>query len=167
VWRFATGSAFGGGPTVSRLGFWRNGHHRARCPGREAIALLRRIVDKGVTFIDIALFAVTVRPVTVDHPIQRNVGSKADREGVIVSSRVQVNGGTPIRIDWRLNPTNHDYKVTDVVVNGISMASTLHSDLVSVIQSNNGHVQSLLIVMREKMRATVSSDNRQGSCDHT
>jgi ABC-type transporter MlaC component len=78
------------------------------------------------------------------------LGSQSDREGVIVSSRVQIDGGAPIRIDWRLNPTNHGYKVTDVIVNGISTASTQHADLVSVIQRHNGQLPSLLIAMREK-----------------
>jgi phospholipid transport system substrate-binding protein len=72
------------------------------------------------------------------------LGSQSDREGVIVSSRVQINGGAPIRIDWRLNPTN------DVIVNGISTASTQHSDLVSVIQRHNGQMPSLLVALREK-----------------
>jgi phospholipid transport system substrate-binding protein len=78
------------------------------------------------------------------------LGSQPDREGVTVASRIQMNGGAPIRVDWRLNSTNHGYKVIDVIVNGISTAGTQHSDLVSVIQRNNGHVQSLLIAMREK-----------------
>ena len=78
------------------------------------------------------------------------LGSQSDREGVIVSRRIQINGGARIRVDWRLDPTNHGYEVTDVIVNGISTASTQHSDMVSVIQRNNGHVQSLLIVMRDK-----------------
>ena len=78
------------------------------------------------------------------------LGSQSDREGVIVSSRVQINGGAPIRIDWRLNPTNHGYKVTDVIVNGISTASTQHADLVSVIQRHNGQMPSLLVALREK-----------------
>jgi phospholipid transport system substrate-binding protein len=86
------------------------------------------------------------------------LGSQSDREGVIVSSRVQINGGAPIRIDWRLNPTNHGYKVTDVIVNGISTASTQHSDLVSVIQRNNGQMPSLLVALREK---NVSNGMRQ------
>src|SRR6201998_1311819 len=50
---------FGGGPTVGRLGF---GAMRITGPGvwgpprdkREVLALLRRSVDKGVTFIDTA-----------------------------------------------------------------------------------------------------------------
>ena len=78
------------------------------------------------------------------------LGSQSDREGVIVSSRVQIDGGAPIRIDWRLNPTNRGYKVTDVIVNGISMASAQHSDLVSVIQRNSGHMPALLVALREK-----------------
>jgi phospholipid transport system substrate-binding protein len=78
------------------------------------------------------------------------LGSQSDREGVIVSSRVQIDGGAPIRIDWRLNPTNHGYKVTDVIVNGISTASTQHADLVSVIQRHYGQLPSLLVALREK-----------------
>src|ERR1700720_1957158 len=70
------------------------------------------------------------------------LGSQSDREGGFVSSRVQINGGAPIRIDWRLNPTNHGYKVTDVIVNGISTASTQPSDLVPVIHRHNGQLPS-------------------------
>ena len=78
------------------------------------------------------------------------LGSQPDKDKIIVTSRIQINGAAPIRIDWQLNPTNHDYKVTDLIVNGISMASTQHSDMVSVIQRNNGHVPALLVALREK-----------------
>jgi phospholipid transport system substrate-binding protein len=78
------------------------------------------------------------------------LGSQSDREAVIVSSRVQVNRDAPIRVDWRLNPTNHGYKVTDVIVNGISTASTQHSELISVMQRHNGNLPFLLVALREK-----------------
>jgi phospholipid transport system substrate-binding protein len=78
------------------------------------------------------------------------LGNRSDKEGILVSSQVQIPGRAPIRVDWRLNSTNHGYKVTDVIVNGISTASTQHSELVSVIQRHNGHVPSLLVAMREK-----------------
>ena len=78
------------------------------------------------------------------------LGSQSDRGRVIVSSRVQINAGAPITTDWRLNPTDHGDKVTDVIVNGISTASTQHSDLVSVIQRHNGQMPSLLVALREK-----------------
>jgi phospholipid transport system substrate-binding protein len=78
------------------------------------------------------------------------LGSQPDKERVIVASRIQINGAAPIRVDWQLNPTNHGYKVTDLIVNGISMASAQHSDLVSVIQRNSGQVQAVLAALREK-----------------
>ena len=67
-----------------------------------------------------------------------------------MSSRIEIKGATPIRVDWHLNTTNYGYKVTDLIVNGISMASAQHSDLVSVIQRNNGHLPALMLALREK-----------------
>jgi ABC-type transporter MlaC component len=61
-----------------------------------------------------------------------------------------------------INPTNNGYKVTDLIVSGIRMASAQRSDLASVIQRNSGQVQALLAALRERMRATASSDNRPG-----
>jgi phospholipid transport system substrate-binding protein len=78
------------------------------------------------------------------------LGSQPDKGRVIVTSRIEINDAAPIRLDWHLNPTNYGYKVTDLIVNGISMASAQHSDLVSVIQRNNGRMPALLVALREK-----------------
>jgi ABC-type transporter MlaC component len=78
------------------------------------------------------------------------LGSQPDKKKVIVTSRIEINGAAPVTVDWHLNPTNDGYKVTDLIVNGISMASAQHSDLVSVIQRNNGRLPALLVAMREK-----------------
>jgi ABC-type transporter MlaC component len=40
--------------------------------------------------------------------------------------------------------------VTNVIVSGIDMATMQHSDVVSVIQRNSGHVQVLLVALRKK-----------------
>ena len=78
------------------------------------------------------------------------LGSQFDKKRAIVASRIEINDAAPITVDWHLNPTNNGYKVTDLIVNGISMASAQHSDLVSVIQRNNGHMPALLVALREK-----------------
>ena len=78
------------------------------------------------------------------------LGSQPGKERAIVTSRIQINGAAPVSVDWQLNPTNHSYKVTDVIVNGISMAAKQHSELVSVIQRNNGSVPFLLVALRDK-----------------
>ena len=76
------------------------------------------------------------------------LGSQPNDEGVIVTSRI--NGIVSIVVDWQLKPTNNGYKVTKVIASGIDMASLQRSDLVSVIQRNSGHVQALLVALREK-----------------
>jgi ABC-type transporter MlaC component len=45
---------------------------------------------------------------------------------------------------------NNGYKVTNLIVDGINMASMQHSDVVSVIQRHSGHMPALLVALREK-----------------
>jgi phospholipid transport system substrate-binding protein len=77
------------------------------------------------------------------------LGSQPDEEGVIIVTS-RIDGAAPIGVDWHLNSTNSGYKVTNLIVSGIDMASMQRSDLVSVIQRNGGHVQALLAALREK-----------------
>lgn len=76
------------------------------------------------------------------------LGSRPSEEGVIVTSRV--NGVVTIAVDWQLSPSSNGYKVTNLFVGGIDMASMQRSDFVSVVQRNSGHVQALLVALREK-----------------
>jgi len=78
------------------------------------------------------------------------LGSQPDKDGVIVRSRISLIGIAPIGVDWQLNPTDHGYKVIDVIVDGISRATMQHADLVSVIQRNGGDMPALLVALREK-----------------
>jgi hypothetical protein len=79
------------------------------------------------------------------------LGSQPDREGFIVKSQITwINGPAPIGVDWQLHATNNGYKVTDLIINRISMANAQRDDLISVIQHNSGQVQALLVALREK-----------------
>jgi phospholipid transport system substrate-binding protein len=76
------------------------------------------------------------------------LGSQPNAEGVIVASRI--NGVVPISVDWQLNPTDKGYKVTNLFVGGINMASVQRDEVLSVIQRNDGQMQALLVAMRDK-----------------
>ena len=68
-----------------------------------------------------------------------------------MTSRIEIHGAAPITLDWQLiNSTNYGYKVIDVTVDGISMASRQHSELISVLQRNGGQMSALLVAMRDK-----------------
>lgn len=78
-------------------------------------------------------------------------GSRPDEDGVIVSTDIISPGGTaPLKVDWRLVTDSGRYKISDVVVEGVSMLVTQRSEFASVIQRHGGGVRGLLTLMREK-----------------
>jgi phospholipid transport system substrate-binding protein len=84
-------------------------------------------------------------------------GSRPDGDGAIVSSQILRPAGTPpVKVDWRLTGRNGAYKISDVSVEGISMAVTQRSEFASVIQHNGGQVQSLITMLRDRTAGTAS-----------
>ena len=55
-----------------------------------------------------------------------------------------------MKLDWRLVADNGTYKITDIIVEGISMMTTQRSEFASVVQRNGGQVRGLIAMMREK-----------------
>jgi phospholipid transport system substrate-binding protein len=80
----------------------------------------------------------------------RVVGSRPEPEGAIVSSEIIRPQGPPIKVDWRLNTRNGVYKITDVNVDGVSMALTQRSEFAGLIQRNGGQLAGLLANMGER-----------------
>jgi phospholipid transport system substrate-binding protein len=79
----------------------------------------------------------------------RVTGSRTDPESAIVSSEIIRPQGPPIKVDWRLNTRNGIYKITDVNVDGVSMALTQRSEFAGLIQRNGGQLAGLLSNMGE------------------
>ena len=73
--------------------------------------------------------------------------------GARVATKIVADGGTDaIRIDWRVRQPNGDYKIVDVLIEGISMALTQRDEFVSIIQRNNGKLRNLLDDLRDKVK---------------
>ena len=84
-------------------------------------------------------------------------GSRPEPQGSIVTSFIlHTNGTAPARVDWRLTWTDGTYKITDVIVEGISMAVTQRSEFASVIRRHGGQVQGLLTLLRQKTEASAA-----------
>ncbi len=49
-------------------------------------------------------------------------GSRSDPAGLIVTSQILRPNGPPIEVDWRLSERGGLYKISDVIVDGVSMA---------------------------------------------
>ncbi len=66
----------------------------------------------------------------------------------IVTSVIIPNSGPKVRVDWRVRYKNNQYRVIDIIVEGVSMALTQRSDFASVIQRGGGEVEVLLAHLR-------------------
>ena len=102
-------------------------------------------------FEDYVVFVYTARLSNFGGEALKVRGSHSDGDGVIVSTDVIGPGApSPMKIDWRLVADNGTYKISDVIVEGISMMVTQRSEFASVVQRNGGQVRGLIAMMREK-----------------
>ena len=76
-------------------------------------------------------------------------GSRLAPDGVIVTSEIVRDSGSfrapvqPIRIDWRLTVRDGVYKISDVIIAGLSMATNGRSQLEGVVERNGGRAQAI------------------------
>lgn len=68
----------------------------------------------------------------------------------IVTSAILPTQGPEVRVDWRVRFKNGQYRIVDVIVEGVSMAMTQRSDFSSVIQKGGGDVQVLIDHLRNQ-----------------
>ncbi len=84
----------------------------------------------------------------------RVTGTRPAPDGSVVSSEIiRTNGAPPARVDWLLTQHDGAYRISDVIVEGVSMAVTQRSEFASVIQRNGGQVQGLITALRQKTEA--------------
>jgi len=83
--------------------------------------------------------------------IPRVTTSRLDTDGAIVSSEVIRNYAVqPVKVDWRLTWRDGVYRISDVVIDGLSMAVNGRSELEGVVERNGGRPQAILAVMRQQ-----------------
>ena len=75
-------------------------------------------------------------------------GSRTDRAGVTVTSQIIRPQGPPIEVDWQLVVSDGRYKISDVSIDGVSMAFAQRSEFAAIVQRNGGRVAGLLRTMR-------------------
>lgn len=75
---------------------------------------------------------------------------EGDNASLVTSQIIRQGGAPPVNVDWRVAKKPESYKITDVIVEGISMAVTERQEFASVIQRGGGQVEALLKLLRQK-----------------
>jgi phospholipid transport system substrate-binding protein len=70
----------------------------------------------------------------------RVTGSRPSPSGEVVTSEIIRPQGPPIEVDWRVGVENGQYKITDVSIEGVSMALTQRNQFAEMIQRNGGQI---------------------------
>jgi phospholipid transport system substrate-binding protein len=86
--------------------------------------------------------------------VPRVIGSRPAPDGAVVSSEFvrgqgPVTGGA-IRVDWRLSENAGTYKISDIVIDGLSMAANGRTELEGVAERNGAQPLAILAVMRQE-----------------
>lgn len=74
----------------------------------------------------------------------------AERGQIYVDSVIQDK--QPVEVIWRLRPSKDSYKIVDIVVEGVSMASTYRNDYRAFLQQNANSVSALTEELKRKSR---------------
>ena len=84
---------------------------------------------------------------------------KAQKGQVFVISTVQNN--PPADVKWRLREKDGQYKIVDIIVEGVSMAMSYRNEYAAFLQSNNGNLNKLTQTLNEKSAAFKFSDEKK------
>ena len=70
---------------------------------------------------------------------------------VVSSQIVNPSGTPPVSAEWWVVRTGDDFRIIDVVVDGVSLVLTLRQEFVAVIEQRGGGVSTLNRMLREKL----------------
>jgi len=139
---------------VEAIGKWVLGRHWRRTEPQQREQYIELFEDYVVaSFVD-RFAAYTGEKLHVTKAITENGVSTA------VYSEIRLSGGgaTPVRVNWRIDGVVGDFKIVDLVVEGVSMSTTLRSDFGSIIRREGGKVAGLLAVLRKKTETLRKND---------
>ncbi len=75
----------------------------------------------------------------------------ADDGFMIVDSKIFRKDGDPLQVGWRMHQVGGGWRITDILIENVSMALTQRQDFASSIQSSGGSVELLLKTMHAKI----------------
>lgn len=80
----------------------------------------------------------------------KGVREEADGQAIVQSLVIRPSAEN-VRVDWRVVRQGNEYRIIDVIIEGLSMAVTQRDEFASVIRSKGGKLAGLIDVLRQKV----------------
>ena len=79
-----------------------------------------------------------------------NFENESNPKIFIVLTALKRKDAPPIIVDWRIGKKKENFVILDIIIEGISLAITQRSEFVSVIDQNEGNIDQLISILKEK-----------------
>ena len=79
-----------------------------------------------------------------------NFENESNPKIFIVHTGLEREDATMIMVDWRIGKKKDRFVILDIIIEGISLAITQRSEFVSVIDQNEGSIDKLISLLKEK-----------------
>ena len=79
-----------------------------------------------------------------------NFENESNPKIFIVHTALKREDAPPIIVDWRIGKRKESFVILDIIIEGISLAVTQRSEFVSVIDQNEGNIDQLISILKEK-----------------
>ncbi len=76
-------------------------------------------------------------------------------DALVHTIMIRVDGAKPLKVAWRVRGKAGNYKIVDIMVEGISMVVTQKSEFASFIKKNGGSLGPLLLELRKRIQANI------------
>ncbi|MBR2922382.1 MAG: ABC transporter substrate-binding protein [Alphaproteobacteria bacterium] len=70
---------------------------------------------------------------------------------VFVDTEVPMDQGAPAKVLWRVREKGNDYKIVDIVIEGVSLAQASRSEYTSFIKNNPGGLDALIKDLTDRL----------------
>ncbi len=131
-------------PTVSRFVLGRHWRSATQDQRREYQQVFRDFIVKSYSR-RFSSFAGEQLKIT-------NSRAEGEHDTIVFSTIVRPQG-KPTRVSWRLRRYADDFKVIDVIVEGVSMLITQRDEFSSVIRKSGGELDGLITLLQDKVKA--------------
>ena len=131
---------------VNSIGKWVLGRHWRKASAAERSEYL------GL-FEDLIVNTYAIRFKSYANEKIKLTGTASRGQTAIVKSVIERGSQQPVRVDWRVTYPDGQYKIFDIVIEGVSMIQTQRSEFSSVIRRNGGRVSGLIATLKNRSRS--------------
>ena len=79
-----------------------------------------------------------------------NTENESNPKIFLVHTALERQDAPIIKVDWRIGKKKDRFVILDIIIEGISLAITQRSEFVSVIDQNEGNIDQLISILKEK-----------------